>query len=253
MECLNLSKQEFENNSTLFNKGFESEIFIYLCNNKETLIKKYFELDKLNPDKIELVNKLKSDILIKPSSFVKIDDELIGFAMRKYMKYYPISVLKQTLSDEKKYELLMKLKNEIINLREQGCIYADFNLNNIITDGKKIKLCDSVNVKIGEYNFDEISSTMRKYYDIKDTYEGIDCYMLNLLTIYLFNNIEYDDILERIETILTLMFNNKEYIDHRGITDNQECMSICYDMISDKVNSTGFLIDNITITKEKTI
>lgn len=253
MECLNLSKQEFEKNSILFNKGFESEIFVYPYDNKEILIKKYFDADKINPDKIELVNKLKSDILIKPSSFVKIDNELIGFTMKKYLKYYPISVLKQMLSDEKKYELLTQLKNEIINLREQGCIYGDFNLNNVITDGEKIKLCDSVNVKIGEYNFDEISSTMRKYYDIKDTYEGIDCYMLNLLTIYLFNDIDYNDILERTETILTSIFNNKEYIEYRGITDNQECMSICYDMISDKVNSNDFLIDNITMTKEKTI
>ena len=63
---------------------------------------------------------------------------------------------------------------------------------------------------------------MKKYYDVKDTFDGIDCYMLNLLTIYLFNNIDYNEILERIETTLFLMFNNKEYINYIGINDTQK-------------------------------
>ena len=76
--------------------------------------------------------------------------------------------------------------------------------------------------------------------------------MLNLLTIYLLNDIEYDQIIELMEENLILKFSNKEYINYRGMMDNQECMTICYDMISDKVTK-DFLIDYLSFEKEKTI
>lgn len=252
MEYLELNKSEFDKNKNLLTEGYESEIYTYISDNREILIKKYYDSDQVDINKIKLINKLKTGVLIKPDKLVKVDNDVIGFSMKYMKKFYPICVMKDIMTDEEKHNLLLNLKEEIINLRNQNCIYADLNVKNIITDGNKAYLCDSVNVKIENYNFDQISSTMKKYYDVKDTFDGIDCYMLNLLTIYLFNDINYDDIIERIESTLTLIFNRQKYIDYKGITDNDECMNLCYEMISDKPTK-GFLIDHITIEKEKTI
>ncbi len=253
MECIELNNDEFASKKKLLNEGYESQIFVYQHDNKEILIKKYYELDQVDIDKIELVSKLKTNILIKPSKLVKIGNEIVGFTMEDYMKnFYQIKIMKNVMSDEEKYNLLVILKNEIINLRKQNCIYGDLSLKNVITDGVNVRLCDSVNVKIDDYNFDQISSNMQKYFNLKNTYDGIDSYMLNLLTIYLLNDIEYDQIIELMEENLILKFSNKEYINYRGMMDNQECMTICYDMISDKVTK-DFLIDYLSFEKEKTI
>ena len=253
MECIELNNDEFASKKKLLNEGYESQIFVYQHDNKEILIKKYYELDQVDIDKIELVSKLKTNILIKPSKLVKIGNEIVGFTMEDYMKnFYQIKIMKNGMSDEEKYNLLVILKNEIINLRKQNCIYGDLSLKNVITDGVNVRLCDSVNVKIDDYNFDQISSNMQKYFNLKNTYDGIDSYMLNLLTIYLLNDIEYDQIIELMEENLILKFSNKEYINYRGMMDNQECMTICYDMISDKVTK-DFLIDYLSFEKEKTI
>ena len=252
MEIINLSKEEFDNNSVMFNNGFESKIFVYKDHDKEILIKKYYDLDQVKKDKIEKVSELKSDTLILPKKLVSINNEIIGYSMNYKKNYYPIKIMKKVMSEEEKYNLLIKLREEFINLKNQNCIYGDLNLNNVITNGSKVYLCDSVNIKIDEYNFDEISSTMRKYRELINTIEGIDCYMLNLLTIYLLNDIEYDNIEEIIEIILNNTFNKKECLEYIGINSSQECMNICYDMISENVCS-NFLIDYINIKKEKQI
>lgn len=251
MEYLELSKNEF-NGTNILSEGYESKIYVYNSNNREILIKKYFDSDQIDVDKIKLVNELKTGILIKPDKLVKVDNEIVGFSMKYMKKFYPICIMKDIMSEEEKYNLLMNLKEEIINLKHQNCIYADLNVKNIITDGNKVYLCDAVNVKIENYDFDQISSTMKKYYNLKDTFDGIECYMLNLLTIYLFNDIPYENITETIETTLTSIFNNQNYIDYKAITDNEECMNLCYEMIIEKPTKE-FLIDNMTIEKEKTL
>lgn len=250
MEYIELDKTNFDIKKKLLSSGYESEIFVYPYENREMLIKKYYDLDQVNVDKIEMINKLKTRFLIKPNKLIKVENEVIGFSM-DYMKgFYPINILKSIMSDEDKYNLLMTLKNEMINLKNQNCIYGDLSLKNVITDGINVRLCDSVNVKIDDYNFDQISSIMQNYYDLKGTFEGIDYYMLNLLTIYLLNDIKYDQILNIMEENLISRFNNKEYINYRAIIDNQECMEICYNMISDDVTK-DFLIDYVSLDKEK--
>lgn len=252
METINLTKEQFNDKSALLNNGFESKIYIYNDNEKEIVIKMYYDLEQINIDKINKLSKIKSDTLILPKKIVTINDRIIGYSMNYKKNYYPIRIMKKIMSDEEKYDVLIKLRKEIVNLRNQDCIYGDLNLNNILTNGDKVYLCDAVNVKIGEYNFDEISSTMYKYKELKDTLEGIEYYMLNLLTIYLFNDIEYEEVTEFIENILTMNFNNVECPEYVGINDSLECKSICYEMISQDI-SRNFLIDYINKEKEKTI
>jgi len=252
METISLSRKEFNNNSIIYGNGFESKTFVYNDNGNEKMIKMYYDLSQINIDKIKRVSELKSGTLILPKKLVSIDNEIIGYSMNYMKNYHPIRIMKQVMDEETKYNFLLKLKEEIINLRNQNCIYGDLNISNVITNGEKVFLCDSVNVKIDEYNFDEINSTMYKYKQLKNTLDGIDCYMLNLLTIYLFNDIEYDDIIDMIEVIIERTFNNEKCIEYIGINNNDECINICCDMISTNICDT-FLIDCINMKKEKQI
>lgn len=163
--------------------------------------------------------------------------------------YYPINVIKKDMSDEDKYEVITKIKEELINLKNQNCIYGDLNIKNIITNGNEVYLCDPINVKIGNYNFDEISSTMNEYIKNTDTLDNIEVYMLNLLTLYLFNDIEYGNILNTIRDTIFSSFN-KEKCNYLGITETLETMDICVDMISGK-NNSNYLIDYMNMENKK--
>lgn len=159
--------------------------------------------------------------------------------------FYPISVKKQDLDDTQKYNLIIQLKQILLSLREEGCIYGDLNLGNVITDGEQVYLCDSINVQIDNYSFDEISSTMHKYIQRTGTTEGIDIYMLNLLTIYLFNEIEYDSIVDNIELTVMNIFNKQFYDEIIGVTDSMDTLNRCCDIfLSDKI-CNEVLIDYI--------
>lgn len=240
------NQEEFNEQTVYFSGGFESKIYRY---DNDKLIKKYYDSSEINIDKIKEINKLKSNRLILPENLVEVEDKTIGFSMDLKRGFYPISVLKKDMSDEDKYEVINKIKEELINLKNQNCIYGDLNIKNIITNGNEVYLCDSINVKIDNYNFDEISSTMNEYRKNTDTLDNIEVYMLNLLTLYLFNDIEYEDILNTIRDSLLSDFN-KENCNYIGITETLETMNICVDMLSGKINS-NYLIDYMNIENKK--
>ena len=240
------TEEEFNEQTIYFAGGFESKIYRY---DNDKLIKKYYDNSEINIEKIKEVNKLKSNRLILPENLVEVEDKTIGFSMDLKRGYYPINVIKKDMSDEDKYEIITKLKEELINLKNQNCVYGDLNIKNVITNGSEVYLCDSVNVKIGNYNFDEISSTMNNYKMNTNTLDNIEVYMLNLLTIYLFNDIEYNDILNSIRDAIFSAFNKSE-CNYSGIIDNDETMNICIDMISGKANE-NYLIDHMNIENKK--
>lgn len=240
------TEEEFNEQTIYFAGGFESKIYRY---DNDKLIKKYYDNSEINIEKIKEVNKLKSNRLILPEDLVEVEDKTIGFSMDLKRGFYPISVLKKDMSDEDKYEVITKIKEELINLKNQNCIYGDLNIKNIITNGNEVYLCDSINVKIDNYNFDEISSTMNEYRKNTDTLDNIEVYMLNLLTLYLFNDIEYGNILNTIRDTIFSSFN-KEKCNYLGITETLETMDICVDMISGK-NNSNYLIDYINMENKK--
>lgn len=150
----------------------------------------------------------------------------------------------------KKYEILKKLADLLTKLYESDIVYGDLSPNNIICDDEEIYLCDVVNSKIGDFDFNEYSSVMAnyKYKDGPMDYR-LDYYMLNLLTIYYLNNIEYDEVLNVVENTLVNSFNNKQTEYIIGISDNLECMNVCYDMINPENTNNELLINHIDIEK----
>lgn len=239
------NEEEFEQNTQYYSEGFESKLYRYTYDGRELLIKKYYDLDQVNLDKIQEISMLKTEGLLKPTHMVEIGNSISPFAMDFKRGFYPLSNQKYYLNDMQKYNLIMDLKEILLSLRNENATYGDLNPANIITDGEQTYLCDSVNLKIGDFGFDEISSTMHQYIKRTGTSEGLDFYMLNLLTIYLFNNIKYENITEEIELAVMNFFNKQPYEYIIGATDSEEQLNMCCDIfLSDKV-CEELLIDNI--------
>lgn len=243
---------DFNNNVTFYSNGMESKLFRYNLDGKEILIKKYYIDNKrgINIPKIEKVNKLNIDGLITPDKLVKIGDEVVGFTMELKRGFYPLYQMKKELSYEQKYNIIMKLKDILAKLKENGCLYGDLNTKNIITNGRDVYLCDTVNIKTDNYQFDEISREMNNYKNLKKTYNGLDSYMLNLLTVYLFNDIDYDDVIPTIEEIVENIFYNKNFDNIVGVTDNDNILNTSVKIFLSKEICYNLLIDFIPNKEE---
>lgn len=241
------NEEEFNSMTQYYSGGFESQLYRYRKGDSELLIKKYYTQDQIKIDKIKRISMLKTEELLKPNLLVNIGDNVEGFAMDFIRGLYPISVEKKDLSDDQKYNLIIKLKQTLNSLRDEDCIYGDLNLGNILTDGEKVYLCDSINVQIDDYPFDEVSSTMHRYIERTGTTDGIDNYMLNLLTVYLFNEIEYDFISESIELAIVNMFNKQSFDSIVGVTDSVDTLNMCYDIFLSNQVCDKLLIDYMDI------
>lgn len=245
-------EQDFYDKTIYLSKGGEAELRRFNYNGRELLIKDYYDISSVKIDKIKLVGSIENDNLLKPEFLVSINDKIYGYAMEFKKGFYPISVMKKDLSELEIYNLLLKIKNIIFDLRAKGCLYADLNVNNIITDGENVYLADALNVQISSYSFEAKSKPMNDYFISNDTLDGVENYLLNLLTIYMFNEIEYDDIISNITLTLENVFNKNNYMDIKSLTDNIECMDIGYDMIATK-KTNKLLMDYMNIEKTKTI
>lgn len=239
--------EELLNTTKYYSNGFESKLYRYIRNDNEVLIKKYYDKNQININKIKRVNKLKTEGLLKPKYLVNINNDIEGFAMDFIRGLYPLSIEKRNLTNEQKYNLIIKLKQILSSLKEEGCLYGDLNINNILTDGENVYLCDSVNVKIDEFNFDEISSTMNKYIEKTKTTEGLELYMLNLLTVYLFNEIDYNDVIESVELAVMSVFNKQPVENIIGVTDSLDTLNMCCDIFLSNKICDKTLIDYINI------
>lgn len=239
------NNEEFEQNTQYYSGGFESKLYRYSKDNRELLIKKYYERNQVNIEKIEKISTLKTEELLKPIDFVKVGDTMQSFAMDFKRGCYPLSNQKNNLNDIQKYNLLMNLRQILLSLRGENVLYGDLNPNNIITNGEEVYLCDAINVKMEDFPFDEVSSTMYQYIERTGTTEGIDFYMLNLLTIYLFNDIKYDDIIESIELAVMDYFNKQPYEHIIGVTDSLEQLDMCCKIFLSSQPCEDLLIDSM--------
>lgn len=244
MKCINFTtEEEFITNTDYYSGGFESKLYRYSIDGTEILIKKYYETGQINLDKIIAVSNLKTDGLLGPSDLVLIDNKIVGFSMDFKKGYYPIITQKNDLTDKQKYDLIIALKKILLSLRAKNCIYGDLNLKNVITNGSEVCLCDAVNVKIDDFHFDEVSSSMRKYIERTGTTDGIDFYMLNLLTIWLFNDLNYDDIIDSIELAVMNTFNKQSPDYIVGVTDSMDSLDLCCDVFLSDKPCRSLLID----------
>lgn len=243
------SKEEFEQNTQYYSGGFEFKLYRYMKDGRELLIKQYYEASQVNIEKIERISTLKTEGLLKPTNFVQIGNDIRTFAMDFKRGFYPLSNQKNYLNNIQKYNLLMSLRKILFSLREENVTYGDLNPSNIITDGEDVYICDSINVEIEGYSFDEISSAMYEYIRRTGSTVGIDFYMLNLLTVYLFNEISYDSVIEEIELRAMQVFNKQDCDLMIGVTDNFDILNKCCDIFLSNKICESLIIDDIDIDK----
>lgn len=244
------SKEEFREKTKYLCEGFEAKLFIY----EDLLLKKYFDINEKGfsnvVEKIKLFLDIKIDGVLTPSDLVIIDNEIVGYAMTYMKDCVSIGSIKDDLDIETKYKILKKISKILEELHKKNIVYGDLNVDNILTNGSDVYLGDIVNAKINDYNFSEKTITMNNYInDGGSTDKLFDCYMLNILTIYLLNDVSYKNVLPLIEDQLEKYFNKKstEYII--GISDNLNCMDICYNLIDPKKMNSELLINHIDIEK----
>lgn len=246
MNELKLTNEEFKEYQYL-SEG--AEAILYYKDN--VVLKKYDDIDQNAIDKIKIFNFLNLDNATNPKELVSIDNNTIAFTMDFKRGYYPISNAK-FLSIAKRFDLLNKIKNILINFHKHNVIYGDLSIGNIITNDEDVYLCDIVNAMVDRHKFNSSSHAMRNYEEQNGKYDiYLDNYMLNILTIYLLNDIEYDDVLETIELTLINQFNNIYTNEIIGLTDNLECMNIGYNMLNPKNGVDDLLINHIDIEKYK--
>ena len=117
-------------------------------------------------------------------------------------------------------------------------------IENIIYNGKNILLCDVPDA----YLFLNIGQKISDKELIYSVYRN-----LNLLTISYLNNIPLEEVKEKLADLLISWFNLKEYDKLIGVTDNQNCMNICYDILYNQNNykRNDLLINHINKQKIK--
>ena len=235
-------KEEFKRETRFFLNGERSSFYVY----KDKLIKKYINLEKIDEDKIEFTKSIDSNLLILPEKLVEIDSKIVGYSMDLKRKNYPLEIVRRDLSYNQKYRLLLSIKRELLKLKSQKINYS-LSLNNIITNGDEIYLTNATNFQNERYDFDKLNNNITNYIHETKTIDGLDIYLHNILTLYLFNKCEYNDIDRQIEMSINNYFNNRPYI-LKVMSDNDTCTNICIDMFTHN-QSSEYLIDNMKVKK----
>lgn len=116
-------------NKTIIYKIFNDYMYKKLMNNR---IKKteYF----LNHPNENITNPLYK---------IFISNFFAGYAMEKFERSFSLDIYCSILqNDSDKLEMILKLIQIIKEVHQQNIIIGDLNYNNILTNGRKIKLCD---------------------------------------------------------------------------------------------------------------
>lgn len=252
MEKIIITNEELKE-LEVFNKGFESTIY---KKDEDTLLKVFYEINDKIIEKIKYFNDLNLKCTCNPKELIVVDGDIQGYSMTNMKGFQPISKYK-SLPIIRRIELLEKLSIILESIHNCGIVFGDLNINNILSDGTNIYLTDIVNAKIDKslimdkdkefFDFNEVSSTMYFYKQEDGEMDyNLDNYMLNLLTIYLLNdNIRYEDVNKVIFNTLVNIFNNKDYQEIIGLTDNDKCKDIGYQMINPEKGVDKLFIDYI--------
>ena len=242
MEVINFNDKEFEKNVLIkyFTSGDQADIYLYYEDGQKKLIKKYrHPLDEKAVSKIKL-SYLKADKskMIIPEKLISIDDKIIGYLSEFKENYTSINNL--DLNQKEKYNLLVRMKEILNSMIHAGIYFYDINAGNIMYDGKNIMLCDVPDAYIfGDNNdYSLIPIIHRKF---------------NMFTISYLNNILMNKVEDQVVDILYNWANLKEYEDMIGVTDNDMCINICYEIFHNQkdINFNDLLIDYIDQEKIK--
>lgn len=242
MKVINFDENEFKEKiiPKYFTSGEQADLYLYIEDGQKKLIKKYrHPLDEKEVSKLKL-SYLKSDEskMIIPEKLISIDGKIIGYLSEFKENYTSINNL--DLNKKEKYNLLVRMKEILNSMIHAGIYFYDINAGNIMYDGKNIMLCDVPDAYIfGDNNdYSLIPIIHRKF---------------NMFTISYLNNILMNKVEDQVVDILYNWANLKEYEDMIGVTDNDMCINICYEIFHNQkdINFNDLLIDYIDQEKIK--
>jgi serine/threonine protein kinase len=147
-----------------------------------------YKIFKTTDKKVLLNKQAKEEILhclnikhIKPIDFIEINGVIQGYTEEEKIGYQTLDMFQN--SRKEKLKILKNVLNELIILHNNGIIYGDLNLNNILVNNGDVCFCDLDNSCIENYDFDVLSFNEQQYLNQAKSSIYLDNYMLNLVTI----------------------------------------------------------------------
>lgn len=218
--------------------GAEAEIFVTKDNNiyKEFHSNTSLKILKNKENKLLLLDQIKEVKDIYPMIHGLVyNDKLTGYIQERFTGFESDEIF---LTFEEKIDILKKLKNYIIRLKQNRIYYFDLMARNILidpSDDNEIKLIDMDNIMIDKYNYDIQSNSVSRY--LISGGKDIDS-----MLIYSFN---YYSLLFVLGTSVT----NLSLLDKKNIYDlfnNIEQKRLVKNLIRKKINTdcdNEYLID----------
>lgn len=144
-----------------------------------------------NEESIETIGKMDYRYLTIPKYLIYLGLEYYGFVMDDAGENLKTILNEQDLSFDKKYEILLQLKEALFYLEKMGTPHGDLSPSNILYDGKNTRISDVNNLIIGSSS-KHLNYMARSWYDAFHSYKTVDRLAYNLLCYLLLNFKTYD-------------------------------------------------------------
>lgn len=223
MKELRFTKEEFEKQILPYyikNNG-QSKLYSFHSNDLSKMFQISIQpLSQNYIDLLQICHDLPSSFsILRPLELVFVNQIPVGFTI-KPLNYSDIDSLH--LSLPQKIQILDKIRQEISHLIDFGIGYYNICSKKVMFDGKRILLGDIPDSLEFETLGTRISSETTLEY-LREQF--------NMFTISYLNNIPPHQLKERLATTLNQWFLLQEFQPLIGVTDNERCISICYDLL----------------------
>ena len=215
------------NNKKKLNKNSLSSIFLINIDNKELVLKEEYKICYNKEHKI--LEKLNHNNIIKLIDY--FEEGKKNYIVMEYFKGYTLKNLK--LSNEEMIKIYIEILETIKYIHKKEVIHLDISENNILYNGKDLKIID-----FG--NSEEIDKKSKIYYNYFGRWQNLspetikngnigyfnDIWAVGILLYnlvykkepfynknFILNNVQYKDNNKNINSIIKYIFNN--YLDIR--------------------------------------
>jgi len=190
----NLELTNRQLNKLLLNKVYSGgESIVCDGDNPFSLYKIFFRYGHIVPmsknklKKIELLDQMNLDYMIKAIRTVSYNDMIIGYEMSSdysFDTYKPYQ-----LNSNELICFLENTKYILEYFQENGIIYGDVNFRNILLDRDTMDIlfCDIDNIKIGNYSMDVLPVDLINFDSNCGKDNQVHAYMHNIMTLDAFN------------------------------------------------------------------
>lgn len=239
-----------------YGKDYNSVIYVNIKDSY--LYKKYLNrsLSNFGNDmkKAEILERTTINDILRPQKKWKINNEISGFVLPDSRGYERLDSKKRLISVEQKYNFLYQIKEILHQLHENGIIYGNLIPENVLLNGEKVLLDNIIDAQVGSLPFSKWHHYMRTYLSHGGRIDvNLDHFMLNIFTLYLLNDLTYDEILNCVELAFIQKSHFEDVIPMVGIGENIDCENICSYLLTPLQANDKFIIDALPSDKVKSL